>query len=92
MHGILCFGIGTTLRDGDLEHFYAALDRHFPGLKQKYIQKYGFCYSCTSDNHPALMALFHDECEKHGVMHDVGQIFGYLNEFSDQELRQLSRL
>lgn len=30
--GIICFGFGTTLRDGDREYFYAALDRHFPGF------------------------------------------------------------
>ena len=30
---IVCFGMGVTLREGDREYFYAALDRHFPGLK-----------------------------------------------------------
>jgi len=90
--GILCFGFGTTLRDGDREYFYAALDRHFPGLKQKYIQKFGYSYSCTSDNHPALMAIFKAECLKHGVMHDVGQIFNYLNEFPETKMTQLSWL
>lgn len=36
--GILCFGIGTTMRKGNREYFYAALDRHFPGMKQQYIR------------------------------------------------------
>lgn len=79
--GILCFGIGTTMRDGDREYFYAALDRYFPGLKQKYISRYGYSYSCASDNSDFLMKIFHAECEAHGVMHDVGRIFGYMNEF-----------
>lgn len=35
--GIICFDMGLTLREGDRENYYAALDRHFPGLKQKYI-------------------------------------------------------
>ena len=26
---IICFGIGTTMRDGSREYFYSALDRHF---------------------------------------------------------------
>lgn len=30
--GIICFGMGLTLRDGDREYFYAALDKHFPGM------------------------------------------------------------
>ena len=79
--GILCFGMGTTIRDGDREYFYAALDRHFPGMKQRYIRRFGNSYECTSDNHAALMRIFHSECEKHGVLHDAGQIFEYLHEF-----------
>ena len=31
-HGVFCFGMGLTLREGNREYFYAALDRHFPGL------------------------------------------------------------
>ena len=88
--GVLCFGIGTTMRDGDREYFYDALDRHFPGMKNKYIQKYGFSYECTSDKNDALMKIFHSECEKHRVMHDVGRIFSYLNEYpTEAENNQL---
>ena len=39
--GIITFGMGLTLREGDREYFYAALDRHFPGLKARYISAYG---------------------------------------------------
>ena len=34
--GINCFGMGLTLREGNREYFYAALDRSFPGLSQRY--------------------------------------------------------
>ena len=30
--GIINFGMGLTLREGDREYYYAALDKHFPGL------------------------------------------------------------
>ena len=30
--GIINFGMGLTLREGNREYFYTALDRHFPGL------------------------------------------------------------
>lgn len=83
--GILCFGIGTTMRDGDREYFYAALDRHFPGLKQKYIKWYGYAYECFSDRSGELMKLFHSECEAHGVMHDVEQIFRYMHEYEQKD-------
>lgn len=88
--GILCFGIGTTMREGDREYFYAALDRHFPGLKEKYIRKFGNSYGCASDNHAPLMRIFHSECEKRGVLHDVGQIFAYLQSFPQKTGGQLS--
>ena len=46
--GVIHFGVGLSLRDGDREYFYSALDRNFPGLKQKYTQKYGLSYEVTS--------------------------------------------
>lgn len=88
--GIICFGIGTTMRDGDREYFYAALDRHFPGIKEKYISKYGFSYQCNSDNNEVLMKIFHKECEKYSVMHNIEQIFNYLNRFEENDNKQLS--
>jgi len=83
--GVLCFGMGVTMREGDREYFYCALDRHFPGLKQKYIRKFGYSYECMSDSNAALMKIFHEECEARGVMHDIGQVFGYLSEFPERE-------
>jgi DNA repair photolyase len=88
--GIICFGMGLTIRDGNREHFYAALDRHFPGLKQRYINKFGYSYECKSDNNDMLMQIFHTECERHGVMHDIGQIFRYLSEYPANESGQLT--
>ena len=32
--GVIDFGMGLTLRDGDREYYYAALDRSFPGMKK----------------------------------------------------------
>ncbi len=88
--GIISFGIGTTMREGSREYFYKALDRHFPGLKNEYIKKYGMSYECSSDNSSYLMKIFHQQCQKYGVMHDVNQIFSYLHEFPSKEPVQLS--
>ncbi len=79
--GILCFGMGTTLRDGDREYFYDALDRHFPGMKERYMKTFGNAYECRSDRNDVLMKYFHDRCEKNGIIHDVGEVFTYLKEF-----------
>ncbi len=81
--GIICFGMGVTMREGNREYFYQQLDRYFPKMKEKYIQSFGMQYELTSPNHAELMHLFHGFCEKHEIMHDVGQIFDYLNMFED---------
>jgi DNA repair photolyase len=88
--GIICFGIGLTLREGNREYFYKNLDEHFPGLREKYHRKYGYSYEITSDNNYSLMKLFHSECKAHGVMSDVNEVFKYLNEFPSFKYTQMS--
>ncbi len=91
VYGVLCFGIGVTLREGDREYFYEALDRHFPGLKNRYIRTFGYAYECSSPNHNALMKLFHAECQKNKLESDIGKIFHFASSFdSDPAPVQLS--
>lgn len=85
VYGILCFGIGMTLRQGDREYYYAALDRHFPGLKEKYRKKYGHAYEVVSDNNVELMRFFHETCRAHGIVSKVDELFRYFHEFPDQK-------
>jgi DNA repair photolyase len=91
VYGIICFGMGLTLREGNREYFYRQLDRHFPGMKERYMQAYGDRYQLGSPNNDKLMKLFRQTCEQHGIVHDSGQIFQYLNTFEEkQSNRQLS--
>ena len=83
--GILCFNMGLTLREGNREYFYAQLDRHFPGLKARYIRTYGNRYELNSPRNRELMALYHDFCEQHGIMHDIRQIFTWLHTFEQKD-------
>lgn len=85
--GILNYGIGLTLREGDREYFYAALDRHFPGLKEEYIKKYGNRYEVTSDNSDRLMKLFYEECSKHGIVSNNYEIWAYLREYPEKTMQ-----
>lgn len=87
---IICFGMGLTLREGSREYFYRNLDRHFPGLRQRYIREYGDQYMLDSPNNAHLMELFHKTCEEHGIMHDNAEIFRYLSTFEEKEAEQLS--
>jgi len=90
VYGILCFAMGLTLREGNREYFYQQLDRLFPGLKEKYIQHYGSQYILDSPRNAELMKLFHNTCEKNGIIHDKKQIFVYLSEFPEEKENQLS--
>ena len=75
VRGIVSFGFGLTLRDGDREYYYAALDRHFPGLKERYIRAYGNAYELPSPNSARLQSIFEDFCEKYHIMHNADAIF-----------------
>ena len=87
--GIICFGIGMTLRDGSREYFYASLDKYFPGLSEIYKSEYGNSYEILSRNNEKLMRMFHDFCDKHDIICDIQKCFDYLNEFPEK-FEQLS--
>lgn len=88
VRGIICFGMGLTLRDGNRQYFYSQLDRHFPGMKEKYMRTYGAQYLLGSPKGKYLMALFHRHCEQHGIMHDPAQIFEYLSTLDEKQPRE----
>lgn len=91
VHGILCFGMGLTLREGNREYFYQKLDEHFPGMKKKYIEKYGNSYEIASDNNKNLMKIFREECKKNNILSDPHSVFSYLHKFeSHEEWTQMS--
>lgn len=91
VYGVICFGMGLTLRDGNREYFYKQLDRLFPGLKEKYIHTYGNQYIITSPRNNALLKLFHRKCEADGIVHNNERIFHYLYEYEDKaEAEQLN--
>lgn len=91
VYGIICFGMGVTLREGNREYFYQQLDRLFPGMKERYMQTYGMQYQLNSPRHYELMSLFHQICENNGIVHDNERIFAYLKQFESQnDVVQLS--
>jgi len=87
VRGILYFGAGLTLREGNREYFYSKLDEHFPGLKQRYIDEFGDRYSITSPKNKELTRIFHSFCQKEGMMHDNTEIFNYLNDLPNKSVQ-----
>lgn len=85
VYGIICFGMGVTLREGNREYFYRQLDSKFPGLKEKYIHQYGNQYIIESPINNKLMDLFNKKCSKNNIVHNNEQIFQFLNTFEEKE-------
>jgi len=79
--GVVCFGMGLTLREGDREYYYAALDRHFPGLSRRYAERYGNAYEVPSPNAGRLMAVFQSICKENGLLCTPEDCFSFMNEF-----------
>ena len=82
--GIICYDMGLTLREGDREYYYAALDRHFPGMKERYIRRYGNAYSLSSPKSRQLMELFYRICGDNGIISDPDECFRYMREFPEK--------
>lgn len=78
-----------TLREGNREYYYAALDKHFPGLKRKYIEQFGNAYEIPSPNSDKLMTLFQSLCKEKGILYKPNDCFGFLHEFP-KKYEQLS--
>jgi len=89
VYGIICFGIGLTLREGNREYFYSNLDRHFPGLKNEYQKKYGNNYVVASDNNETLMKLVYAVCEKHSIVCNTEAVFAYMRDFKNANGAQM---
>ena len=85
VHGIVCFAMGTTMREGSREHFYKKLDESFPWVKQQYIRTFGNSYECHSPNNHRLMEIFREECRKHRILYRIDDVFGYLRKFESKE-------
>ena len=85
VYGVICFGMGLTLREGNREYFYSQLDRLFPGLKERYIRTFGNQYEVPSPRSAELMELFHTTCEQNGIVHNNDRIFVFLSEFEEND-------
>ncbi len=83
--GIINFGMGLTLRDGDREYYYAALDKYFPGVKEMYKRRFGHAYEIPSENSKELMLQFINTCKQYGIMYNREKIFAYLHEFPENK-------
>lgn len=91
VYGIICFAMGLTLRDGSRQYYYHNLDKHFPGLKEKYRKEYGASYELLSDNHKKLEEIFYQQCQQHDIICDYRKIFNYMSTYEEgRQYKQIS--
>lgn len=83
--GILCFGMGLTLRDGNREFFYSKLDKYFPGMKEKYISCYGNRYEIPSPNSQILWSIFIRRCKENNIIYNIDEIWEFLKFFPENK-------
>lgn len=89
--GILQFGMGLTLRDGDRQYYYQQLERFFPGMMERYIETYQEQYELPSPNEKELMDLLITECKRRQMMFRSRDIFEYMHHYeSRMDGQQLS--
>lgn len=89
--GIVCFGFGVTLREGDREYFYQKLDELFPKMKREYIKRFGNSYECNSPYHKYLFDYFTNFCKQNSIMYNLDEIFKELRTlYEDDGYEQLS--
>lgn len=60
---VVCF-FGMTLRTGNREYFFNALERDFPGIRDQYLRQYGNAYELTVPDAQHLYDAFRDECTR----------------------------
>ncbi len=82
--GVIDFGMGLTLREGDREYYYAALDKFFPGMKERYIKRYGHAYELPSPNAKELTKLFQSICSENGIMSTPDECFRYMQKLPER--------
>ena len=85
--GVIDYGMGMTLREGDREYYYAALDKYFPGMKEKYIRTYGNTYELQSPRAKELMKLMKDICSANGIIYTPEECFRFMNDFPQKNVQ-----
>lgn len=87
--GIIDFGMGLTLREGDREYYYEALDKHFPEMKGRYINTYGNAYELASPNAKKLMGIVQKICDENNMLSKPEDCFDFIKEMPEK-YRQIS--
>jgi DNA repair photolyase len=84
VYGVIFFGVGMTLREGNRDYYYHQLDHLFPGLRGRYERQYRDQYVVNSTHHQRLSQLVMDTCRQHGIVCDVETLFRYMRTYNQK--------
>ena len=77
---IVYFGISTCYQ----RLTYEALVKHFPGMKERYIKRYGNAYELPSPKANELTGIFQRICKDNGILSTPDECFGFMQELPDK--------
>lgn len=66
--------LGVTLRQNQRDYFYQKLDKHFPGLKMKYQERFGERYECGVNESKQLYRMISELCSQYGLLYKMPDI------------------
>lgn len=78
--GILCYGFGLTLREGNREYYYQKLDELYPGLSKRYAQEFGNKYGVMSPRNKQLMNIFKNFCKNEDIETNHKKLYAMMSE------------
>lgn len=85
VHGVLFFGAGLTLREGNREYLYERFDADFPGMKERYVSAFGDSYECAGKNSLRLSGLVHRFCKANGILSDIQDVFSFMSNLDGEK-------
>jgi DNA repair photolyase len=85
--GLLALGMGMTLRKGNREYYFKKLDKHFPGLKQEYMKRFGLSYWLPSPNSQKLIAIVEKFCKENNVIFGDKAVFRFCTLFPEHHIQ-----
>lgn len=66
--------LGMTLRENQRDYYYKKLDEFFPGLKEKYQNRYRDKYNCSIPNSKEIYPFFVQECKNNRLLYKMSDI------------------
>jgi len=80
--------MGMTLRPGSREYYYRHLDGIMPGVKEKYMKKFGYKKDSSAPDAKELWGVYKTECERLRLLSEMRAIIrGYKAGYGDRQMR-----